>query len=295
MDRAADVVRRALPALPAEPLAVDAVVSRGYTYAEHAVARLRDGRSAFVKLAVDDTTASWLRAEYAIYSALDGPWRPDVLGWHDDGSLPVLVLEDLSGAPCPPPWTAERVDAVLAALAEVSAHPVPPGLAPIDDNAFHRSGWPEVARAPEPFLALGMCSSAWLSRALPTLLSVGDPAALAGDALLHLDVRSDNLFFRGDRAVLVDWNLAAYGNPAMDVAFWLPSLHMEGGPEPEKVREVEPALVALVAGFFAGRAGLPHIPVAPQVRDVQRRQLEVALPWAARVLDLPAPAPVTGI
>jgi hypothetical protein len=43
---------------------------------------------------------------------------------------------------------------------------------------------------------------------------------------------------------------------------------------------------ALTAGYFAARVGLPAPPTAPAVRDVQRRQLEVALPWAARELGL---------
>jgi hypothetical protein len=50
-------------------------------------------------------------------------------------------------------------------------------------------------------------------------------------------------------------------------------------------------MAALVSGFFAARAGLPVIPQAPRVREVQRVQLAAALPWAARVLDLPPPLP----
>jgi hypothetical protein len=50
-------------------------------------------------------------------------------------------------------------------------------------------------------------------------------------------------------------------------------------------------LAAYVAGFFASRAGQAEIPHAPLVRQVQRQQLLTALPWAARALDLPLPAP----
>lgn len=146
-----------------------------------------------------------------------------------------------------------------------------------------------MAADPAPLLSVGLCSSGWLDRALPVLLEAAAQASLDGDALLHMDVRSDNLCLRGDRALLLDWNLAAAGNPDVDVAFWLPSLHAGGGPPPEDVATVPPALAAFVAGFFACRAGLPDIPVAPRVRHVQRVQLAPALPWAARLLDLPAP------
>ncbi|MGH9018457.1 MAG: aminoglycoside phosphotransferase family protein, partial [Acidimicrobiales bacterium] len=90
-------------------------------------------------------------------------------------------------------------------------------------------------------------------------------------------------------------NRACVGNPHVDVAFWLPSLTLEGGPRPDVVAPSCPAaLAALVAGYFAARAGQPVIPHAPHVRTIQRRQLETALPWAARLLDLPPPTPVPG-
>ena len=44
---------------------------------------------------------------------------------------------------------------------------------------------------------------------------------------------------------------------------------------------------AVSAGLFAARVGLPPPPTAPRVREFQLRQAEVALPWAARELDLP--------
>lgn len=261
--------------------------SRGYTNNSHWVAWIGGGRSVFVKQAVDEQSAIWLRQEHAMYEALDVAWAPRVCGWHDDGELPVLVLEDLSGCEFAPPWTGDRIDAVLATLAQVAAHPVPEHLPDVRATGYAEGGWPQVAEDPGPLLSLGLCSAAWLERALPLLLEAASFDLLAGGSLLHLDVRSDNLFFRSSAAVLVDWNLSAVGNPDFDVAFWLPSLHMEGGPAPERIRVISPGVVALVAGFFASRAGLPIIPVAPKVRDVQRRQLAVALPWAVRSLGLP--------
>ena len=104
---------------------------------------------------------------------------------------------------------------------------------------------------------------------------------------MHCDVRSDNLCLRNGRAILVDWNHTRVGNPAFDVAFWLPSLVLEGGPLPDRFGVDEFAPV--VAGFFAARAGLPPPKGAPEVRGFQLAQLEVALPWACRALGLPQP------
>jgi hypothetical protein len=59
-----------------------------------------------------------------------------------------------------------------------------------------------------------------------------------------------------------------------DVAVWLPSLRAESGPAPQDVGGgIDPGVVALVAGFFASRAGLAVIPAAPRVRHVQRVHL----------------------
>jgi aminoglycoside phosphotransferase (APT) family kinase protein len=144
----------------------------------------------------------------------------------------------------------------------------------------------EIERDPEPFLSTGMSSREWLEASLPVLREAAETAPVDGDALLHLDVRSDNICLTERGAVLVDWNQACIGNPELDVAAWLPSLRLEGGPEPEEILPGGGGFAAVLAGFFGSRVGLPPPPTAPQVREIQRAQLEVALAWASRELDL---------
>ena len=118
-------------------------------------------------------------------------------------------------------------------------------------------------------------------------------APVAGDALAHCDVRSDNLCIKDGRAVLVDWNWAQRGSSVLDVALWLPSLALEGGPAPEEISRSFPgvdAIAPMLAGFFVGQAGLPPHEGAPLVRGFQLDQLRVALPWACSVLELEPPA-----
>jgi hypothetical protein len=43
-------------------------------------------------------------------------------------------------------------------------------------------------------------------------------------------------------------------------------------------------LVSLLSGVWAVAAGLPPPPTAPQVRDLQRKQLAVTLDWLDRQL-----------
>ena len=246
---------------------------------------LADGRRAFVKQALDDVAAGWLRDEHRLYSHVRGSFIAGLLGWHDDGET-LLVLEDLSDAYWPPPWSDDRIGAVLRALDELHRTPSPPALRRLADLRDWLDGWPSVAADPEPLLATGLCSREWLEAALPVLADASASCQLDGTSLVHLDVRSDNLCFDGDRVVLVDWNLAAVGNPLVDVVAWLPSLRLEGGPEPWELVPDSADLAALLAGFFASRAGLPPPETAPTVRDFQRRQAEVALPWASRELNL---------
>jgi len=267
-------------------------VNRGYANNRRWIVRLDGGGTAFVKHADDANTAAWLRREFEVYEHLHDDFRPDVLGWYDDDDLPVLVLEDLTACAWPPPWTPARVDAVRETLARVAAHPRLAGLRHVRETTGGGNDWLAVAEDPVPLLSLGLCSRTWLERALPALVAAVESDDLDGDTLLHCDVRSDNLCFRTVggklRTILVDWNFVSVGDPQFDVAAWLPSLRDEGGPAPADVLpDANPAIVAYVAGFFAARAGLPPIPTAPRVRDVQRRQLEVALPWAASVLGLP--------
>ncbi len=142
---------------------------------------------------------------------------------------------------------------------------------------------------PEPLLSLGVCSAGWLEAHLDELIAAAARAQLDGEALLHFDVRSDNLCLHDGRALLVDWNWTMRGNPQLELAGWLPSLHAEGGPAPEAILPDAPELAALVAGYFAAQAGLPPIEAAPGVRGVQLAQLRTALPWAARALELEPP------
>ena len=261
----------------------------GYTPAERWVVQMADGRSAFVKAAVDDLTAGWLSAEERIYDALRAPFQPALLGW-DDGPRPILILEDLSAAAWPPPWDDKRVEAVRSALKRIAATPAPSWVPRLAESAMDLHGWQGVAEDPQPFLALGLASAAWLTAALPDLIGASEAFMADGSHLLHLDVRSDNICLRDRQALLVDWNHAAVGNARLDIALWLPSLADEGGPPPHAVLPDAGPEAAIVSGYFAARAGRAEIPTAPRVRSAQLAQLRQALPWASRELGLPAPA-----
>jgi len=271
--------------------ALEHVEGRGYTQAGRHRALLDDGRSVFVKSAVDDLSAGWLRTEIAAYTTLRGSFLPVFHGWGEREGLPLIVLEDLGDAHWPPPWRDSDVAAVLRALRELTSSPVPEGVGPLAraDLAYE---WREVERDPEPFLSTGVADRAWLAENLAQLRDAAESASFAGNELLHLDVRSDNIAIRDGRAVLVDWNWICVGNAVLDLVGWAPSLYLEGGPRPDEFVTAPEAVgfAAALAGFWAAHAGLPPPPTAaPRLRESQRRSLGVVLPWACRLLGIEEP------
>lgn len=259
----------------------------GYTAAKRLRIDLEDGQRAFVKAAVDDLTAGWIRDELEVYQRVRAPFLPRLLAFEEE--TPALVLEDLGHGDWAPAWTGDAVEAVMEAFAAMRSTSLDlrPGEFWREHWAFR---WRDVEREPEPFLSLGLCSADWLSSALPTLIEAAESVVFSGDSLIHLDVRSDNICLVEGRAVLVDWNWACVGNPDLDLACWLPSLHLEGGPPPERMLAGGGTYAALLAGVWGSTAGLPPPPTAPAVRPMQRAQLAVALPWAARELGLDSPS-----
>ncbi len=248
---------------------------------------LDDGRRVFVKAAQAEHAAAWLRREHEVYAHLRGSFVARLEGFDDDPVYPLLVLEDLSDADWEVRWYPRRVATVRAALAELAGSEPPPNTRSVRETFPDLFGrWRTVEEDPQPFLSTGIRSRRWLERALPTLITAADAVPADGDDLLHLDVRSDNLCFREDTAILVDWNWCSTGNADLDLAAWLPSLAIEGGPQPWEVLPRAGEYAAFLAGVWAAVVGLPAPATAPTVRAQQRRQLEAALRWCERELAL---------
>ena len=271
-----------------DPIHSETPVEGGYTHARRRIIEYSSGLRVFAKTATDALTAQWLRQEYAAYNALGPqPFLARCLDWHDE-PLPTLILEDLSHARWAGDWRGADVACVITMLEQVARTPAPAHLRPLAPDDLLFDGWARVAADPAPFLGLGVCSAQWFERSIGRLVAHQqahplDPAR----ALIHQDVRSDNLCFLGDRAILIDWNWAALGDPRLDVCFWLPSLHAEGGPAPDDVLADPGPWPVHVTGMWAWKAGQPPIEHAPRVRAVQALQLRWAMPWMQRSVGLP--------
>jgi hypothetical protein len=247
---------------------------------------LADGGRVFVKAATSPYLAGALRREAEVYAQLPTDFAPELIAFDDDPDQPMLILEDLSDADWSIHWDAGRVAAVRDTLGSVAATAAPANSPAVGETFSKFGDWAGLMADPAAFLATGIRSPEWIDRNASRLQAAAIAAPIAGDALLHLDVRSDNLCFRDGTAILVDWNWACTGNPEFDVAAWLPSLAAEGGPRPWEILPRAAGYAALLAGVWATEVGLPPPSTAPTVRDMQRRQLEVALVWVEHELGL---------
>lgn len=266
----------------------------GLSPAERLVVHFTDGSSAFVKAAVDSQTEAELRIEREILCG-EFTFLPRTLAWVEAGPWPLLIVEDLSGAHWPADhspvtWLPDQFDVLFETLERV-AGTNPPTLLPKADSGFTPQ-WPTIEREADRFLALGLCSEAWLWSAIDALTEAEAVVPLAGESLVHGDVRSDNLCFAGTRMVLVDWGTAQMGHRHHDLAAVLTTLPLEGGPDPFDIFPDGGSWAAYHAARNTRRAyrslgGGNGRKAAPEwLRKVLGRMAVISLDWAVRSLDL---------
>jgi len=127
---------------------------------------------------------------------------------------------------------------------------------------------------------------------------LGPPGTLQHPAgrsptLLHSDLRADNLLLTPTRVVAVDWPWASVGAAWFDLLLLLPSVTMQGGPDPEPTFAAHPSAagadpravttaLAAWAGFLVGGSRLPPPPGLPTLRAFQHGQRVVAVEWLRR-------------
>ena len=190
--------------------------------------------------------------------------------------------------------TPRELDAVIDALNELTVDLTPSPIAIAD--AGSATSFRPLAGRNWSHLQFdgGQHPDPWVGRNLNRLVEAeaGTPAVLAGDTLLHLDLRGDNMLMTGDGVVIVDWPHARVGAPWIDAIGFAPSVALERGPDPEAlvarfdaVRNADPAHVTLgviaIAGFFTYQGSLPPVEGLPGLRAFQEAQGAVARRWIA--------------
>src|SRR5207247_5945938 len=167
-----------------------------------------------------------------------------------------LVLDDLSHAVWPPPYP-DRGAALLETVTQVAATPAPQGLRRRPEGRPLGTYWQRIAADPEPVLAHGLFSAAWLEKALPALDAAESLAQLAGDDFLHDDVWHANVCYTEHGALLLDWASTTIGDRRVDLAYALLSIRSSGATPPAVDFPEEAAYAALLAGANSYQAAQP--------------------------------------
>jgi aminoglycoside phosphotransferase (APT) family kinase protein len=264
-------VRAAIEAWLDDRVTVAESAPGGFSPGLAARLQTRDGRRVFVKAVGPEPnpdSSAMHRKEAEVVRALPSEAPVPRLLWsHDEGEegWVVLVFEDVHGRSPAEPWRAEELDRSPDALAALARLLTPSPLPQTTVGGV--DGWPIIAWGHWRKLVEERPArlDGWSLRHLDRLaeLEVGAPEAAAGDTLLHLDLRADNLLLTPDRIVVVDWPHARVGAPWVDLLFFAPSAAMQGGPPPEELlsryppaRHADPAaitaVVCAIAGFFVG-------------------------------------------
>lgn len=268
------------------PIRSTRTVSGGYTKAHRLVCETDKGPM-FLKVGVDAFTNMGLQREIELYRTMNLECMPRVLAADSTEQAPILVLEDLSHCRWPPPWQEEDLSRTLAMIHRVHETKLSEEVRSVVQKPNKvLGGWQNIAQNPEAFLATGLVSSEWLKAALPKLVEAERACCHEGKALVHFDLRSDNLCIGDEQVYLIDWNWAQLGNPTLDLGFFINTVCMETGRQQEIFLQDAPAEAASLCGFFADQCGRTPIPGAPRVRALQRAQCLTALPWLSRLFNL---------
>jgi hypothetical protein len=287
-------VRAAVASVCGAPV-VSAVTCRGgFSPGAAAALTLAGGRRAFVKAvstAQNPDSPRMYRQEIAVNGWLPAyPAIPALLGTYDDGDWVALVFEHVDAGTPELPWRPADLDVVLRTVVDVQSCAGAVPATPIATllAADFRS-WEALLRERPAGL------DAWSAARLERLAAVeaGWAEAASGDALLHTDLRADNVLVRDGRAWLVDWPWACAGAAWVDAVLMAPSVVLQGGPLPERLlaaaypdapAEGVVAVVAALAGFFTRAALAPPPPGLPTVRAHQAACGRAAREWLARLL-----------
>jgi hypothetical protein len=265
---------------------------------------LASGGSVFVKAAssVDDLTHGWglssaYREEVRKLAALPADVGAPRLLWSSDTEIGrdqwlVAAYENVDGRPPRRPWRRDELDRVLAKLVEVAPRLRPPP-AELDLETI------QVALVDDAQARLEAIRDDVPDRdRLDTISRLCESAGdhLAGDTLVHMDLRDDNVLLDGAGGVwFVDWNFPAVGAPWVDLLCILLSTRGDGIDVEEILRtnpltrDVDPGAIDTLLGvlwpFWADEVSRPVPASSPHLRAHQRWYLDVTAGWLIERLE----------
>jgi hypothetical protein len=292
-------VRKALHQLLGAEVVEARSQTGGFSPGVAARVRLADGRRAFVKAVCADwnpDAPGMFRREAAVAAVLpEAAPAPRFLGRVEVDGFVGLAFEDIEGRQPAIPWRPAELQAVLAAVDRLarSLTPSPVRIDSLADAHADTFGGFAELRDERARTGAGAALDPWVDRHLDRLAGMEAEWVLAGagDSLIHVDLRADNMLITPDgRVYVVDWPHAAIGAAWVDLVCLLPSVAMQGGPEPEQLFAGQRAargadagavttMVCALAGMFLGNGLRPAPPGIPGLRRFQLAQADVTVRW----------------
>ncbi len=296
-------VRSRIAELAGAPVSAEIGATTGFSPGFAAVLELSDGRQAFVKAVSTEQnpdSPNLSRREIHVARALPAEVSaPRMLWSDDDGDWVIVAFEVAHGRAPEQPWRSEDLAQVLDALVALARVELPfPSLLPRYDEemATAFTGWRTLLRDPELARIAAAVDpgelGSWAAAHIDELAVWEQDGlrALSGNALVHGDLRADNVILDGPRTWFIDWPHAAQGAPWVDLAFMLPSVAMQGGGDPQQIFWSHPssegvapaelrAALAGLAGYLAAGSFAPAPLGIPNLRAFQRAQAVAALVW----------------
>jgi hypothetical protein len=209
----------------------------------------------------------------------------------------VLLFDEIDGRHPAFPWQEHEFDRVLDALALLADQLTPtPLAAPKASIPGELNYWELLSDEPTALVRL-VGLDLWVRDNLDRLTKIAATSgpAFEGDTLLNCDIRADNILLTDERVFFVDWPHATVGAPWLDLLYFLPSVAMQGGPDPQATFWGHPvadgargdtvrSVLAGLAGFFIYGATQPPPAGLPTLRRFQLAQGIEAVGWLRQML-----------
>ncbi|QKV94920.1 phosphotransferase [Streptomyces sp. NA02950] len=265
----------------------------GFSPGMAAIVRCADESEYFVKAVNADlnpVSPQMYREEASFSAALPrGLPVPRLHHVHDDGDWIALVFDAVKGKTPDVPWRVADAQRLMETIQILAATPLAgelTGLPSVSDRLERSFGaYRRVAESPHHL-------SAWERRNIDRLIPAAESALefVAGDSLVHLDLRADNIVLAHDGgAYIVDWSWASAGASWLDKVCFLVNVATYGG-DAECFVAGDPFLASVppdhITAFLIGLSGMwteavaePAPPGLPALRAFQRLERDATLAW----------------
>jgi aminoglycoside phosphotransferase (APT) family kinase protein len=286
-------VRLAIERKLGSPVVSSETQHGGFSPGMAAIVSCADEAEYFVKAVNADlnpVSPQMYRDEALFSSALpSGMPVPRLRHVHDDGDWIALVFDAVNGKTPDLPWSAADVRSLMETIQTLAAVPLTgelAGLSSVPDRFEHSFGaYRRLAKTPHNL-------TSWERGNIERLVPAAESALefLAGDSLVHLDLRADNIVLAHDGdAYIVDWSWASAGASWLDKVCFLVNVATYGG-DAERFLRADRFLATVppdhITAFLIGLCGMwteavaaPSPPGLPTLRAFQRRERDATLAW----------------